>query len=125
MLIPGFSFGVSQLYQVSHGTLGKFFERLSRKLKTSLVLFSGRWGTPLPYPHEMACAFGTPIDMRTVPDGKTGHDLYIKHLREAFEHYKADFGWGARQLYFLGEDLPVRPQDDLEEYTALPSSTSL
>merc|ERR1712066_652717 len=106
MLIPSFAFGVSQLYKVARGPLADFFQELSRKLKTSLALFTGRWGTLLPYPYEMACAMGEPIDTLKCRDGKEVHRLYLERLRAAFEAHKEAFGWGGRELYFEGEPMP-------------------
>lgn len=122
MLVPAYGFGVSQLYKVARGPLSEFFQFLSRKLQVSVALFSGRWGTLLPYPYEMACAMGEPIDTRTCRDGKEAHRLYLQNLRAAFEKYKKDFGWADRDLYFEGEVMPDPPSDPLDEYTALPSS---
>merc|ERR1711920_645944 len=51
MLIPSYAFGVSQLYKVATGPLASFFENISRKFQTSIALFTGRWGTLLPYPY--------------------------------------------------------------------------
>jgi len=124
ILIPSYAFGVSQLYKVSRGALGDLFQELSRKLKTSIVLFTGRWGTLLPYPYEMACAMGEPIDTLKVRDGKEAHRLFVQGLRDAFEKHKAEFGWGERELYFEGEEMPDPPADPLDEYTSLPSSRS-
>ncbi|CAE7706052.1 grs1 [Symbiodinium sp. CCMP2456] len=47
MLVPGYMLGNSQLYQVAKGFLGQLFENISRRLKTSITLFHGRWGTLL------------------------------------------------------------------------------
>merc|ERR1712151_402164 len=105
MLIPSYAFGVSQLYKVAVGPLAAFFRELSRKLKTSVALFTGRWGTLLPYPYEMACAMGEPIDTLACRDGKEVHRLFLSRLREAFEQHKEEFGWPDRQLYFEGEEL--------------------
>lgn len=124
MLVPSYAFGVSQLYKVSTGPLAAFFEKVSRTLKTSLVLFTGRWGTLLPYPYEMACAMGEPIDTLKVRDGKEVHRLYLERLRAAFNEHKATFGWGGRELYFEGEEMPALPADDLEDYTALATDRS-
>lgn len=122
MLIPSYAFGVSQLYKVARGPLADFFLELSRRLKTSLAPFTGRWGTLLPYPYEMACAMGEPIDTRKCKDGKEVHRLFLEGLRSAFEEHKGAFGWGDRELYFEGEDMPDPPSDILDEYTALPTS---
>jgi len=122
VLIAGYSFGVSQLYKVARGPLADFFAGISRKTKTSIALFTGRWGTLLPYPYEQACAMGEPIDTLQCADGKEVHRLYLERLRAAFETHKGDFGWGERELYFEGEDMPPLPEDPLDEYTALPSS---
>jgi hypothetical protein len=123
MLIPSYAFGVSQLYKVARGPLNDFFQALSQKLQTSLALFTGRWGTLLPYPYAQACAFGEPIDTLKCADGKEVHRLFLERLRAAFERHKADFGWAERDLYFEGEDMPSAPLDPLDEYTALPSSS--
>jgi len=122
MLIPSYAFGVSQLYKVARGPLADFFQELSRRLKASVALFTGRWGTLLPYPYEMAAAFGEPIDTLKIHDGKEVHRLFLERLRAAFEEHKAAFGWGGRELYFEGEDLPPLPADTLDDYTALPTS---
>ncbi|CAE7880721.1 grs1 [Symbiodinium sp. KB8] len=47
MLVPGYMLGNSQLYQVAKGFLGQLFENISRRLKTSITPFHGRWGTLL------------------------------------------------------------------------------
>lgn len=122
VLVPGYTYGVSQLYSVSKGALADFFQELSRKLKVSVVLFTGRWGTLLPHSGEMACALGEPIDCRVVTDAKEVHRLYVERLRDAYNKYKANFGWADRELYFEGEDIPPEPVGDLDEYTALPTS---
>merc|ERR1712032_335187 len=111
MLIPAYAFGVSQLYKVAVGPLATFFQKLSQKLKTSFALFTGRWGTLLPYPYEMACAMGEPIDTLKVSDGKEAHRLFLERLRTAFEEHKGAFGWSERELYFEGEQMPDPPPD--------------
>lgn len=122
MLIPAYVYGCSQLYKVSRGALADFFQDLSRRVKVSVVLFSGRWGTLLPYSQEMACAMGEPIDTRLCASGKEAHKLFVVRLREAYDKYKAEFGWPDRELYFEGEDIPPEPQDAMDNYTALPTS---
>mmetsp|Transcript_35667 Transcript_35667/g.64942 ORF Transcript_35667/g.64942 Transcript_35667/m.64942 type:complete len:480 (-) Transcript_35667:8-1447(-) len=123
MLVPSYAFGASKLFKVATGPLASLFAQLSRKLQTSIVLFAGRWGTLLPYPHEMACAMGRPIDTLECADGGEVHSLFLQRLRAAFEEHKAAFGWQEKELYFEGQDLPDAPADPLEEYTALPSSS--
>jgi len=122
VLVPGYMFGSSRLYKVAEGWLGEFFEGLSRRLKTSLNLFHGRWGTLLPYPHPLACALGEAVDTRAVGDAKLVHRLWQRNLRTAFERHKADFGWPDLQLYFEGEDLPKAPEDPWLSYVDLPTS---
>jgi len=122
VLVPGYMFGSSRLYRVAEGWIGEFFEGLSRRLKTSLNLFHGRWGTLLPYPHPLACALGEAIDTRKVRDPKQVHRLWQESLRRAFEDHKAEFGWPNMQLYFAGEALPKPPEDPWLSYAALPTS---
>merc|ERR1712217_188567 len=123
VLVPSYAFGVSQLYKVAKGPLADFFADLSRRLKASIALFTGRWGTLLPYPYEMAAGMGESIDTRECRHGKEVHRLFMERLRATFEAHKGTFGWDERELYFEGEDMPELPADDLDEYTALPSST--
>lgn len=122
VMIPSYAFGVSQLYKVATGPLAEFFAQLSRKFQTSIALFTGRWGTLLPYPYEMAAAMGEPIDTLKCADGKDVHRLFMQNLRAAFEKHKGAFGWQERELYFEGEEMPDPPADPLDEFTALPSS---
>jgi len=125
MLWPGYLFGNSTLYKVAEGSIGRLFEALSRKLQTSLTLFHGRWGSPIPYPQQLACALGEPIDTREIRDPKEAQRQWIHNLREAFDKYKGDFGWPSRELFFEGEDMPPRPADPMEAYTSLPRLSKL
>ncbi|CAK0834639.1 unnamed protein product [Prorocentrum cordatum] len=126
MLVPGYMFGTSQLYTVAGGWLGDLFEQLSRRLRMSITLFHGRWGTLLPHPHPLACALGEPVDTREVRDAGDAHALWCARLRAAYEEHRGDFGWAGRPLFFEGEDaLPPPPRDPLESYTALPRLSKL
>jgi len=124
MLVPGYMFGNSKLYEVAQGAMGEFFKWLSRKLQMSLNVFVGRWGTLLPYPHQLACAIGKPIDTREFTDVDTVHNLFLKNLRDAFHEHRGDFGWADRELYFEGEVMPKPPVDPLA-YNALPNLSKL
>ncbi|CAE7446999.1 DGAT2D [Symbiodinium sp. CCMP2592] len=125
MLVPGYMLGNSQLYQVAKGFLGQLFENISRRLKTSITLFHGRWGTLLPYPQKLACALGEPIDTRLCATVEEAHKKWIKGLCNAYNAHKDEFGWSGRRLYFEGETLPARPADPLEAYTTLPRLSKL
>jgi len=126
VLVPAYFFGVTQLYKVADGPIGQLFEQMSRRFRTSLNLFHGRWGTLLPYPRPLACALGDPIDTLKVAGGvKEVHKIWLERLRRAFEEHKASFGWPNRRLFFEGEALPPMPEDPLEGYTALPHLSRL
>ncbi|CAE8700442.1 unnamed protein product, partial [Polarella glacialis] len=88
MLLPGYMFGGTQLYQVASGWLGELFEQLSRRLKTSVTLFHGRWGTLLPYPHQLGCALGEAIDCREMRDVQAVQKLWVERMRQTFEENK-------------------------------------
>lgn len=124
MLVPGYMFGNSQLYQVAGGSIGRLFEQLSRKLRTSFNLFHGVGGTLLPYPQKLACALGEPIDTREMESVAAIHDLWCKRLKQAFDEHKETYGWRDRQLFFEGETLPPRPYDPMDGYSALPKLSS-
>mmetsp|Transcript_5629 Transcript_5629/g.13224 ORF Transcript_5629/g.13224 Transcript_5629/m.13224 type:complete len:719 (-) Transcript_5629:17-2173(-) len=121
ILWPAYMLGNSQLYRVATGSIGQFFERVSRKLRTSINLFHGVGGTMLPYPQKLACALGKAIDTREMDDVKDIHKLFCQRVREAFDANKETFGWPRRQLYFEGESMPPVPDDPMQHYTALPS----
>mmetsp|Transcript_16922 Transcript_16922/g.43105 ORF Transcript_16922/g.43105 Transcript_16922/m.43105 type:complete len:699 (+) Transcript_16922:62-2158(+) len=125
MLVPAYMFGNSQLYEVAKGSLGSLFENLSRKMRTSVNLFHGLWGTMLPYPQKLACALGEPIDTRDMDDEQAIHDLWVARLRDTFNKNKAEYGWPDRELFFEGETLPPKPSDPMEDYTALPNLSKL
>merc|ERR1711972_1138113 len=105
MGVPTYLLGNSQLYQVATGALGHLFERLSRKLRMSINIFHGAWGTLLPYPVRLATAFGDPIDTREVKEIDVLHSIYCRRVRDAFEKHKEAFGWKGRRLFFQGEDI--------------------
>jgi len=126
VVVPGFLFGNSQLYQVAQGPLSDIFKAVSRKLQMSLLPFHGLWGTLLPYPHRLATAFGEPVDTRNWDTADQAHDVWKKNLRNAYQDNRSQFGWPDRQLYFEGEGVPPPPlQDPLWEYTALPRLSRL
>merc|ERR1712232_94815 len=125
MLVPAYLFGQSQLYRVVEGPLAQWFAWLSRKLKTSLVIFTGRWGTLLPYPSEVSCALGKPIDTRECKTGKEAFDLWLQGVKDIYLQERGNYGWEDRDLYFSGEALPEPPAKELDEYTALPQLSKL
>eukprot|EP00929_Paragymnodinium_shiwhaense_P104575 TRINITY_DN69146_c0_g2_i1.p1 TRINITY_DN69146_c0_g2~~TRINITY_DN69146_c0_g2_i1.p1 ORF type:complete len:697 (-),score=100.42 TRINITY_DN69146_c0_g2_i1:237-2327(-) len=125
MLVPGYLFGQSQLYRVVEGSLAKSLEWLSRKLQTSLVIFTGRWGTLLPYPQKVGCALGKAIDTRECKDGQEAFDLWLQGVKDIYQQERANYGWADRELYFSGEALPRPPAKPLDEYTALPQLSKL
>lgn len=119
VLVPGYMLGSSKLYDVGKGALGGYFEWLSRKLRMSVNMFHGRWGTPLPYPHRLACALGEPIDTREFSSVEVIHKLFMTRIRETYNKHKGIFGWSDRELYFEGEEMPKPPLDPFAEYSEL------
>jgi len=98
-IIPIYVFGHTQMFdQVGKGG---FIASLSRFLRTSITLFYGRWGLPLPFRTPVTVVRGSPVMVKKTAD-PTQEDvdalhaqvvtavqaLYEKHRHEAGPAYK-------------------------------------
>ncbi|CAM9104061.1 unnamed protein product [Ectocarpus sp. 6 AP-2014] len=101
-IVPVYFFGNSLL----HGLVGgegadNWLCRLSRKFKTALVLFYGRFGTPVPRRKELKMVAGRPIAVvqSNNPSDEYVDDLHAELLRRVEElYYKHRPDWETRTL---------------------------
>lgn len=119
---PIFVFGASKLYR--RVVLPYWVEWISNKLRLSLVLFYGKWGTPIPFDQPLLYALGDTIrtshffvrgwyECQSLADnnGTTDalptelidwvHNCVKVGMLRAFEEHKHDYGWGHKSLSFI------------------------
>ena len=104
-IVPVYAFGASRLLR--RVPLPSLFERLSRALRMSLILFWGRWGLPIPFPVPITFAVGRTIEVGGPHEHPSDelvdrvHRLYVDAIERLFETYKHEYGWGSRTLRVL------------------------
>ena len=100
-LVPVFCFGASQLF--SRILMPSILETISRYLRTSMILFYGKAGLPIPYEAPLTYAVGEAIllNKSTNPSEEQVdwvHNVFKKALVGAFETHKRSVGWGHKVL---------------------------
>ncbi|CAM9568751.1 unnamed protein product [Pylaiella littoralis] len=101
-IVPVYFFGNSLLHDLvgGEGKRNGLF-RLSRKLKTALVVFYGRFGTPIPKRKELKMVAGSPISVvqSDHPSDEYVDSLHAELLRRVEElYYKHRPDWETRVL---------------------------
>lgn len=102
---PSYLFGNSQAYSVWYDRAGRL-QRLSRRLRVSVMPFWGRGFTPVPRRVPITFALGDELRVERVeaPDAArvaATHAEVLRRLEECFALYKTPYGWGERQLAFV------------------------
>lgn len=100
-LIPVFVFGGSKLYK--RVVAPQFLVDLSRRLQTSLLLFYGKYGLPIPFQVPMTYAVGPAIQTMvnaapTPEEVDFVHNCFVAALRGTFEEHKTAYGWAHKRL---------------------------
>ncbi len=116
---PMFVFGASKLYK--RIVLPQWVEWISNKLRLSIVLFYGKWGTPIPFDQPLLYALGENIytshyftkgwyesqsltgnlgTTSTIPTELVDfvHNTVKKGLVQTFNENKQGYGWGHKTL---------------------------
>ena len=110
-LVPVYYLGNSQLFtRLDGGGHDGWAQRLSRRLRVSLVIFCGRWGLPVPYRTRLvalqgepiAHPTGEPIASPTQEQIDDYHAQYMSALRSLYERNRHRVsGWEKRELKML------------------------
>ena len=100
-LVPVFCFGASHIF--SRVVLPSIVEKLSRYLRTSIVLFFGKGGLPIPYETPLTYALGEHIVLERSPSPSAEevdwvHNTFKKALVDTFDAHKRTAGWGHKVL---------------------------
>lgn len=96
-IVPGYLFGNSKTLNVWYDKYG-IMAYISRKIRASLVLFSGRFLLPIPYRVPLLSVFGDPIKVTKI-DNPTPEDInklldtLVCKIQELFDLHKGSYGW--------------------------------
>ena len=101
-IIPGYFFGNSKVFNVWYDKYG-FMQWLSRKLRISLVFFSGRIGLPIPFRTPLLAVFAPPFTVKkkknpTAEDIDAVMEKLESEIMTLFEKHKHAFGWSKMKL---------------------------
>jgi 2-acylglycerol O-acyltransferase 2 len=99
---PVYLFGNTQAMTCvsdNHGIL----ESISRKLRTTVVLFYGRFFLPIPHRTPILSAVGNIIDLPqrdspTDAEVDAYHAQFVSAIQDLFERHKAAYGWAHKKL---------------------------
>ncbi|KIY98653.1 hypothetical protein MNEG_9310 [Monoraphidium neglectum] len=105
-ILPVFMFGVSQM--MSFGP--PWLMVIGRRLRMSVGLLYGLWGTPVPRPRRMRMAVGPPVRVgpplaRGTPEFEARvdavHAEVVEGLRAVYYRHREAYGWGDRELLIV------------------------
>jgi 2-acylglycerol O-acyltransferase 2 len=101
-LVPVYMFGQSHLLDVLPGA-GSYLERISRKIRVSLMFFFGSYYFPIPRSVPITIAIGSPIacEKNANPSPEevdVVHTQFSQALVKLFDDNKGEFGWGHKTL---------------------------
>lgn len=101
-IIPGYLFGNCQALNIWYDSYG-IMQNISRNLRVSLVLFSGRYFLPIPYRAPLLSVFGDPIKVNQNSNPSNEEiQLLLNELevrvKELFDLHKSAFGWSHVEL---------------------------
>lgn len=103
-MIPVYCFGSTKL--LKRVQFPKMIEKISIMLRTSLVLFFGKYGLPIPLRKRLLYVMGNPVHP---PDASVGADEqierfvsnYCRELTRCFNRHKEAYGWDDKILRIL------------------------
>jgi 2-acylglycerol O-acyltransferase 2 len=104
-ILPVYAFGNSRMLKWGP----KCLEPLSRRLRCSIGLISGRWGGPLPFKVQIMMATGALVPVRRLPRGHPdfeaavdeAHAAYMAALADLYSRRRAQYGWADRPLVMV------------------------
>ena len=108
-VVPAYGFGNTQLFKTYIDPFG-IMKRVSRMMRMSIILISGRYGSLCPPRVPLYYVMGPPIEM---PFGKEPipnptqeqideyHDRILLSLKTLFDVHKSFYGWEDKELKFV------------------------
>ena len=102
-IVPTYFFGNTRLFNIA-GASGSdsWLSKLSRRLRTSIIFFYGRWFAPIPFRHPLKMVTGEPIVTQQIDDPTKEqidavHQRVIKSLNDLYHSPKKP-SWETRPL---------------------------
>ena len=108
-ILCSYTFGTTKAFSASWGGKNSLLPKLSRMARTSLFIFWGRFGLPVPRRVAITTVMGVPIHTRpSAADDPTTMDAEIQRLQslvletyqEIFDKHKVAYGWKHKKLIF-------------------------
>lgn len=104
-LLPAYSIGNTAVFGAWFDPFG-IMEFFSRKAQTSLFIFWGRFGLPLPRRVNITMLFGKPIVPQKIEEPTPEqvdalHQQYLAAIEELFNKHKAALGWEHKSIRFV------------------------
>ena len=97
-IIPVYCFGSTKL--LKRVQFPRIIERISLLIRTSLVLFFGQYGLPIPFRKRLLYVMGSPLH----PEGQQIErfvSTYCDELTRCFDRHKESYGWEDKVLRIL------------------------
>lgn len=104
-LVPAYSVGNSEAFHLWFDPLG-IMEGASRRLQTSLFIYWGRLGLPIPRRVNVTLLIGQPIPVEKVEKPSQEqidalHSQLLRAMKEMFDAHKDALGVGHKQMTFV------------------------
>jgi 2-acylglycerol O-acyltransferase 2 len=105
-IIPVFFFGNTRQFKII-GSPGEnsFLSRLSRKLRTSIVFFYGRFGLPIPFRHPIKMVSGeiVEVDQCSSPTAEQVEEVMNRVIKSVTDLYNSPKkpSWETRPLVVM------------------------
>lgn len=102
-IVPSYCFGNSRTFTAGSAP---WLASLSRMLRTSIIIFWGRFGLPIPHRVPLLTVLGRPIIVPKVDNPSPElvheyHERYLREVRRLYDTYKNTYNWQQRKLTFL------------------------
>lgn len=93
----------------SPSAAAQFLEDLSRRMRVSLGLITGRWGLPLPFKVKLHMVVGDLVHVRQLPRDHPefeqavadAHASYMEALSDLYHRHREEYGWADRPLVMV------------------------
>ena len=109
-VLPCYGFGNTSVYDAWYDPWG-YMQYLSKKLRMSIIMFSGRWGMiTIPKKVPLYCVIGhivknpyanKKIENPTNEQIDQYHEMILKEIKHIFDYHKHLYGWSHKDLVFL------------------------
>jgi hypothetical protein len=106
-VVPIYCFGATKMF---HRWNVPLLDQLSSWIRTSIVIFYGVWGLPIPFRQKLLYVIGNPIHptalSNVAPSSPSTfvnrmHQQFCDELHRIFNRHKESYGWEHKSLHLL------------------------